>query len=449
MADKDKGSRALAVPSGRVSRLVGLGSMATGIMGNVMVNGAKELGRGNRPELRDLLITPSNLHRATEQLAKMRGAAMKIGQLISMDGGDVLPQELADILGRLRSDAHFMPPVQLRQTLNAHWPKGWLNSFQRFETRPIAAASIGQVHRAKLQDGREIAIKVQYPGVARSIDSDVANVGTLMRLSGLIPKGLDVAPYLEEAKRQLHEETDYAREGAHLTRFGERLAGSRDFTVPEFYPDWSTEAVLAMSFEPGQPIETLSEADQDLRDQIAHRLIDLTLRELFEFGEIQSDPNFANFHYNAETGRIILLDFGAVRAIEPALIDLYRRLMAAAFSGDLDGLWDVACDIGFVSDDIRDDHQTHIRKMMALLSEAFQQPGPYDFADRSLSKAMQVEGEALARAGFLPPPVPMDVLYLQRKFGGLFLLAGRLGARVPLREIFEPYLKHPVSSAAE
>ena len=113
---------------------------------------------------------------------------MKLGQMISMDAGDMLPPELAAIMGRLRDRAHHMPPQQLDTVLAREWGRDWRRRFAHFQAHPIAAASIGQVHRARLPDGRELAIKVQYPGVKDSIDSDVDNVATLLRVSGVLPK---------------------------------------------------------------------------------------------------------------------------------------------------------------------------------------------------------------------------------------------------------------------
>src|SRR5205823_8639104 len=140
--------------------------------------------------------------------------------------------------------------------------------FAHFQAHAVAAASIGQVHRARLPDGTELAIKVQYPGVRESIDADVDNVATLLRVSGLLPKELDIAPLLGEAKRQLHEEADYVREGTMLTRYRDLLAGEPGFVVPELYPSLTTSRVLAMSFVDGVPIETLETADQDVRDRV-------------------------------------------------------------------------------------------------------------------------------------------------------------------------------------
>ncbi len=441
MSDKPDLSRALPVPASRLARVGRLGSMTAGLAGDMAVNGISQLGRGQRPSMRDLLLTPRNMSRIADQLARMRGAAMKIGQLLSMDSGEVLPPELASIMARLRDDAHFMPPQQLKKVLGANWPEGWLGSFAQFDVRPIAAASIGQVHRARLKDGRDMAIKVQYPGVARSIDSDVANVGVLMRISGLLPKGFDLAPYLEEARKQLHEETDYIREGAQLARFGALLADTPHFLVPPLYADWSTPDILAMGYVTGRPIEQATDEPQAIRDRIAHRLIELTLKEMFLFGEMQTDPNFANYLYQPETGRIVLLDFGAARRLDRAIVAQYRALLRAGIEEDEDGLGSCAFEIGFIDGRTEDRHRTRILRMMRVAFDALRHSERYDFADTSLSRRMQAEGVALADEGFIPPPLPIDVLLLQRKLGGIFLLAARLGARVEVRALFERFTR--------
>ena len=440
MVEETSKGRAVAVPSGRLARLTRLGSMTAGVAGNMALNGVAQLGQGKRPTMRNLLLTPRNITRITEQLAQMRGAAMKIGQLISMDTGDVLPPELSEIMGRLRSDAHFMPPPQLKKVLNANWQEGWLKSFKRFDVRPIAAASIGQVHRALLRDGRDLAVKVQYPGIARSIDSDVANVGALIRMSGLLPAGLEIDPYLDEACKQLHEETDYLLEGSHLSRFEGLLSGDDDFVLPSLQPDWTTRDVLAMSFVEGVAIEDAALASQDERDRIGTRLIQLMLNELFTFGLMQTDPNFANYRYNPKTEKIALLDFGATREIGPKIAAQYRDLMRAGFAGDRPAMEAVAVDIGFFDLNTLPEHRAQILRMMEIVFEEIQRAPVFDFAKTELPMRMQREGTTLADAGFVPAPLPMDVLYLQRKFGGMFLLGAKLGARVPLVDLLARHL---------
>jgi len=425
-------SRPVPIPSGRVGRALRLGGMAAGIAGNMALGALGEAGRGSRPEMRRLLMTPGNLSRVASELARMRGAAMKMGQLISMDSGEVLPPELAEILARLRDQADFMPPKQLRDVLDGQWGPGWRRAFQSFDVRPVAAASIGQVHRGQLHDGREVAIKVQYPGVARSIDSDVTNVGTLLKLSGLLPQGFELAPYLAEARRQLHEETDYAREGAQMRRFSELLADAPGFVLPEWHEDWSTPRVLCMSWLAGQPIETVAEAPRAERDRVAAALIDLSLREIFQFGLTQSDPNFANYRYQPETGRIVLLDFGAARSLDAEVVSQGRALLKAGLEDDPDAILSALVALGIAA--TGDRFGPDITGMVRRLFDALRGPEPYDFADRDLRDRLRADGIALAEAGYCPPEPPMDVLYLQRKLGGMSLLATRLGAVLPLRD---------------
>ncbi|MGI4949471.1 MAG: ABC1 kinase family protein [Janthinobacterium lividum] len=422
-----------AVPSGRLARLGVFGRLA----GGMVAEGTRRLASGQRPRLGDLLLTPGNVGRLADQLAHLRGAAMKLGQMISMDAGDMLPPELADIMARLRDKASPMPPAQLQQVLNAQWGAGWRTRFARFEASPIAAASIGQVHRATTHDGRVLAIKVQYPGVAASIDADVDNVATLLRVSGLLPAGLDVAPLLAEAKRQLAEEADYVREGQQLSRYATLLDGDPRFVVPALEPAFTTAQVLAMDFVPGVGIETLVDAAQDVRDRVAATMIDLVLRELFAFGVMQTDPNFGNYRWQAgadgKGGRIVLLDFGAARDVSPTTAGAYRELLTAALSGSRDAVRVAAVEAGLLAPVVVERHRAGIDRMIDVVLAEMNRPGPFDFGDRSFVGPLREEGTALAsdRATWHLPPV--DMLFVQRKISGTALLAARLKARVDVR----------------
>lgn len=224
----------------------------------MLAEGARQLAQGKRPAFSDLLLTPGNALRVAEQLSQLRGAAMKVGQLLSMDAGNLLPSELSDMLSRLRSDAHPMPMSQLVGVLDENWGKGWEGRFEQFSFTPLAAASIGQVHAARGKDGQRLAIKVQYPGVRESISSDVDNVATLLRMSGLLPHGMDVAPLLQEAKLQLQNEADYLKEAMYLQRFHQQLADSPDFLVPLGHAEFSTPNILVMSFADGVALRPLN-----------------------------------------------------------------------------------------------------------------------------------------------------------------------------------------------
>jgi len=409
--------------------------MASGVAGNMLLAGARELAQGKRPRLSDLLLTPTNVQRITQQLAQMRGAAMKVGQLISMDAGDLLPPELEAILARLRSDAHAMPQRQVQAVLSANWGAKWQQRFEPFDFMPIAAASIGQVHRARTLDGRDLAIKIQYPGVRKSISSDVDNVASLLRLSGLLPKTLDVAPLLQEAKRQLREEADYQAEGAHLQRFGELLADAPQFVVPALHADLTTRNVLTMSFVDGVPIESMTSAPQAERNRIVRLLVELLFRELFEFGLMQTDPNFANYRYNPQSRRLVLLDFGATRSFAPAFGQAYRRLMQAAVVDDRAAMRQAAMAIGYFDDRTQARHQAAVLDMMQMALEPLRHDGDFDFGTTDMVQRLHQAGMALGLDRDFWHIPPVDTLFLHRKLGGLYLLAARLKARLNVRQL--------------
>lgn len=421
------------MPTGRLARLGGFGRLAGGVAGGMLAEGARRLAQGERPRMGDLVLTPANAARVADRLSHLRGAAMKLGQMISMDAGDVLPPELSAILARLRNQGYRMPPQQLDQVLAREWGRDWRRRFRHFEAAPVAAASIGQVHRATLPDGRRLAIKVQYPGVAESIDSDVDNVATLLRVSGLLPRGLDIAPLLDEAKRQLAEEADYTREGEQMRAYAARLDGDARYVVPTLEPELTTRNVLAMSFVEGQAIETLEAASQEARDAAMTALVTLVLRELFEFGVMQTDPNFANYRWQADSGALVLLDFGATRAVPAETADAYRRLIEAGLARDRDMIREVAVETGFIGVEAARAHRGAVDRIIAAIDAALNRPGAFDFGDRAFVPVVREEAKAMIadRDTWHVPHV--ETLFVQRKVSGTALLAARLKARVNVR----------------
>ena len=433
--DKNLDQSTMAVPSGRGSRLARLGWMATGIAGSMVAQGARQLAQGNRPKMSDLLLTPANARRVADQLAKLRGAAMKVGQLVSMETGDLLPPALADILARLRSDARAMPKAQVAGVLESNWGKGWEKQFKHFSYAPLAAASIGQVHRAQTHDGRDLAIKIQYPGVQESIDSDVDNVAGLLRLSGLLPRELDIKPLLKDAKRQLHEEADYLREGDYLQQYRDLLSDAPQYALPRLHPDLTTRHVLAMDYVGGVPLEALVDSPQATRDRVTELLFALLLREVFEFRLVQTDPNFANYRYDMDTQQLILLDFGATRPYKVSMARDFRRLISGAMAADRAAMADACLAIGYFDAASQTRHKEAVVDIGVDALEPFYQPGPYDFGTTDLPERVRSGGLALGtdRAFWKIPPT--DAMLLQRKFGGLYLLAIRLKACVDIHAL--------------
>jgi len=441
MANK-RSTKGLAVPSRRLNRLWHLGRATTDFAAGIGVRGMIEMARAREGDDQRIRLSPEATQRLTNRLARMRGAVMKMGQLMSMDGSDVFTPEAAEIMASLRDRAEPMPLSQLNRVLTAEWGKDWKTHFKRFEFEPIAAASIGQVHRAETRDGRLLALKVQFPGVRESIDSDIANLSFLIRNMGMLPAGFDPTPMLEEARVQLREEADYEAEAAALVAYRDALGDDPDFLVPAVHPDLSTSRILAMDFAEGVSIEQLTAADVSHaeRNRVASLMARLMLRELFDFALVQTDPNFGNFLYDASSRRIVLLDFGATRRVPDELLDGYRQLGRAALAGDRAALQRGAEALGYLR---ADDPPAHIARLLDLVmrsGEVITTEGPYDFGTSRLFEQVFAQGRDMfndKQFNHMPEPATM---FLQRKFAGVFMLCRRLRAQVDLRGMLEPYL---------
>lgn len=428
------------IPQSRLGRLTQLGRLAGGIAGGMLSEGARQLSQGQRPALGDLLLTPDNARRLADRLSEMRGAAMKVGQLLSMEGGELLPPQLSQVLTRLREDAHSMPLGQVAKVLEQAWGKGWDRDFRRFSFTPLAAASIGQVHQAELRDGTRLAIKVQYPGIRESIDSDVDNVATLLRLVSLVPREIDFAPLLAEAKQQLQAEADYRLEAGYLQRFAAHLQGDQRFEVPQLIASHSTAQVLAMTYLEGAPIETLADGAAPTRNTVARHLLELALREVLEWGLIQTDPNFANYRYHAAAGRVQLLDFGASRDYPAPRRRAFAELMQAGIDGDAQDIARNAIAVGYLAEQDPSAYRDGIVALLRAATEPARSRPDYDFARSDLANrigATVVQLRLREKYSRIPPP---DVLFLHRKLGGLYLLFRQLRARIPVRELMLPAL---------
>jgi predicted unusual protein kinase regulating ubiquinone biosynthesis (AarF/ABC1/UbiB family) len=425
-----------------VERLARFGWMAGELAAGSLAEGARRALRGGAGDTASAILSGANAQKLARRLASMRGAAMKLGQLMSLETDDILPPEFVEALAVLRDAADTMPATQVRRALGRAYGKGWEERFQHFDMDPIASASIGQVHEAVAADGRVLALKIQYPGVARSIDSDVNNVAALLRLSRLLPGELDVSDILDEAKRQLRQEADYLTEAENLRRYRELVADEPRLVVPGVHADLTTKQVLAMDRMRGLPIEDLAArgTDQARRDAAGHMLEHLVLRELFEFQFMQTDPNFANYLIDPADDRILLLDFGSTREFEPAFAARYGDLCRAVMAGDRPAVRRGAAAIGYMASEETEHRAEGLVDLILLVCEPFLHRGPYDFARSDLAgRARDIGFDLMFRRGFLRPPPP-ETVFLHRKLVGSFLLCARIRARVDVRALLEPFL---------
>jgi aarF domain-containing kinase len=433
------------IPSGRLERLARIGWLA----GEVTLGGLAEGARrwlSSSTDINNIFVTRRNAQRLARRLSSLRGAAMKLGQLLSLEGDDYLPPEITGALAILRADAHAMPDAQLRRVLGHALGKGWEGRFQQFGMEPVAAASIGQVHFAITTDGRELALKIQYPGVARSIDSDVDNLASILRLSRLLPGQIDLSALLVEAKKQLRQEADYRAEAAHLCRYARLLCDDAAFIVPGVHGDFTTAHVLAMDFVGGIPLDQVSDFPQALRNRIGAHLYRLLFRELFEFRFVQTDPNFANFLLVPENEQVALLDLGAARDVPERLSRLYAQLFRATIERDRVGSARAMEEIGFVDPSERRERVEALVDFFFIACEPFRHRGVYDFGNSDVPPRVRAAGAQLtARHGFFRAPPP-DTVFIHRKLAGTFLLCARLGACLDVRALLGPFLDGPASA---
>lgn len=433
-------SQSKSVPTSRFARLSKFGLLASKVAGNVLLDGAKTIAKGEKLNRQSLIMSSKNIENLAEQLAQLRGAAMKLGQLLSMDSGELMPPELSQLLARLRSDGHAMPHKQLVGMFKSQWGEEWLDKLSHIELKPFAAASIGQVHKANLENGKALAIKVQYPGIAKSIESDVDNLASLLKLSSLLPKHINIDPLIAEAKQQLLDESDYEREADFLQLYQRCLGPFVQFKVPQTYPELSTKQILAMEFVDGINLEDCVELEQAQRDELARHLIQLFFYELLQFNTVQTDPNFANYLYQPATKTIVLLDFGATRQLSNVICDGYFKLFAGAIANDEKEIALAAEQIGYFDQSIDSQYKQNVLDIFKLACEPLLIDAEYDFAASPLAKQIRDRGIQMSTQKQQWHSPPIDALFVHRKLAGLYLIAAKLNAKVNVYQLYQAFL---------
>jgi aarF domain-containing kinase len=424
-----------------LGRLWNYGGLAAGLFGGAVSESFRRFG-GSGGE-GSYLLNAGNMDRLVAKLSRMRGAALKLGQMISFQDSKMLAGPIQEVLQRVQDRADYMPPSQRNKVLSSNLGPEWRELFSSFEEKPLAAASIGQVHSAVLKsNGAKVAVKVQYPGVADSIDSDLNNLAILLTASRLLPKGLFLDKTIANARTELAWECDYIREADCGRRFEELLSDETDiFLIPKVYPEASGKQVLTMEFMDGIGVTRVKSFSQEQKDWIGTQILRLCLREITEFKFMQTDPNWTNFLYNAKTNKLELLDFGASREYPEEFITKYTQLLAAASRSDRETVRDLSIDLGYLTG-----HESkvmldaHIASVLTL-AEPFLESSPevYDFRDQTITERVKELIPVMIRERLAPPPE--ETYSLHRKLSGAFLLCARLGSRVRCRELFENSMK--------
>jgi predicted unusual protein kinase regulating ubiquinone biosynthesis (AarF/ABC1/UbiB family) len=434
--------RSARVPASQVERSLRSAGLFMRLGANAGTQIAKDFLRTRDVDVKTAVLSPQNIQTTVKSLKHLRGAAMKFGQLVSLDDSVVLTPELAAIFAELRDTGYAMPPKQLRQVLDRNWGAGWHKKFKSFDVHPIAAASIGQVHRAKLKTGEDIAIKVQFPNMRRTIDGDVSTLKTMVKTFGLAPDNLDIDHYASLARDQLIAETDYLQEASNLRKFAIYLKDDERYRVPKVYDEYCTEDILVMSLENGVSLECVRDWSDASRNRVGHDLLNLILREIFEFNHVQTDPNLANYLIDPDTNQLILLDFGACVRISDKSLNVYQSLLNAGMTLSPERIKQVLLTHDLLPPELSTAEDAFIDQMLRTVLSELKAADLFSLANTRVFELLDLNDIKLYTALLPHENLPVDLIFTQRKIIGFVLFLRSLGAQLPVLQILTNYAAH-------
>ena len=431
--------------TGKLSRFFKLAGMTAAVAGRVTTfRIASAFLSSDKVPMRRAAANSAVGKRIARTLGELKGPIMKVGQMASISG-DMLPKEFAAPLAALRKDA---PPIpfkviarQVESELGA--PPGEI--FSSFDEAPFAAASIGQVHRAVTDDGREVVVKVQYPGIDRSARADISQLRFALKASGIFKKRREMMErFFDEMTARLDEEMDYGLEADNMELLADFHRGDAFLRVPTVVRERSSRRVLTMSFEPGDTFDAAGKYPREVRDLIGARLLHVLFSQIFSLGTLHSDPNPANYAFTPDGG-IALYDFGSVKRFTDDEAKGARDIILGAFDEDYE-----RAERGMLSIGARDPQSaappTWVYKTWRdLLMPVFAESEPFDFGTSSLHRKLFARlPEFKNQLEYFR--LPVSLMLVQRTFVGTYGNLRSLGARVVGRQVVEPIVR-PVSGA--
>lgn len=391
------------------------------------------------------------------EIGKLKGSIVKIGQMMALYGEHFLPEEITQALNTLNNQTVALAWPAIKTQLEAQLGSK-LNDLT-IDHEPLGTASLAQVHRAtRKSDGLELVLKVQYPGVADAIDSDMNLFKNMLKLTRMVPQTREFDQWFEEVREMMHREVNYKIEADTTRRFASRLNHDPRYIVPQIVDDYCTHQVLCMTFERGVPINSpvMLSLPQERRNALGEASLEIAVREIFEWGEMQTDPNFGNYLVRLGDGaqvqdKIVLLDFGAIRQFDSNLLKVARNLIEAGYNHDAAEMVEAMTGYEFF-DAMPLSIKPDMAKVFLLATEAFSSPlnNPdlpagvmdehlrYDWKKSQLhSRVMQRASKSMASRYFSIPP--KEFMFISRKFIGAYTFMTVIEAKTNVRNMIQKY----------
>jgi predicted unusual protein kinase regulating ubiquinone biosynthesis (AarF/ABC1/UbiB family) len=438
--------RTRPMPTGRVRRTAKVGGLVGSEVVRAYANKAANLVRTDEDRsAADARRRLDAARHAVEVLGAMKGPAMKVGQMASMlDLGGLPPEELEALqakLGELRDRAPQAPFKDMRKVIEQDLGDRLGNLFAEFEPDAAAAASIGQVYRARLHDGREVAVKVQYPHVAGAVRSDLQNLGMILRAAKRFAPGLDAKATALEMRERISEELDYEHEAQAQRTFSRRWRGHPFIAIPNVVTDLCRARVLVTEWIDGIDFEQLKEAPEATRDRVGEIILRFFYGSLYRFGQFSADPHPGNFRLQRD-GRVAFLDFGMTKTITRTRIVAELGLLRAALEHDADGVHAGLAALGFFErDDPRFDPARVLEQVRAI-NAWYMNDDPVTLTSQYVSALLAHAGDPRSEYWDLMKneTIPSESVFASRMQAMTLGTVGQLGATANWHRIMSEWI---------
>ena len=438
--DRDK------MPTGRIRRTAKVGGLVGGQAARSYATKAANLtrdeeGRRRAAEKRQIEAA----EQIVEVLGQMKGAAMKIGQVASFIDIAGMPPEISDRfqqkLAELRDSAPKVPFKDMRKVIEQDLDEKLGDAFADFEEAPLAAASIGQVYRAELHDGRRVAVKVQYPGVATAVRADLQNLGLLLRAAKRMAPGLDSRTVGAEIRERITEELDYEHEAQAQRSIARAWRGHPFVVVPDVVTSMSRERVLVTEWVDGVGFEEVKKLPQTERDRFGEIVFRFFFGSFYRNGHFSGDPHPGNYILMPD-GRVAFLDFGLTKKVEMTHVEAEKGVIRAGLEGDAETLYDRLAELGFYSRESKNVNAERLLEHVRLLQDWYAQDGDFTLSREYVSQLLLQAGDPRSdywdqmREG----TIPADALFARRMEGLTLGVLAQLSATANWHGIMREWL---------